>query len=243
MPVCGNGETPQMIPGRCCATCKRVQRTCTPEQVCKCVSHAPLCGTDVPTTVDGDCCPSCRPNPPQCNPACGDNQVCAKVGNAPVCKPKLTVALLLNATDLSRRQALCNLTRDQLRELISEVVHRYCDNPDHSTECTKFATALNHIDLNFATSFVRDRCRHDGVPLTVSAPDVQDTAGYFNIEAMFQPFSTSNAAAVVATAAANPEASGGAYDTSSICGPGTNAASHVAPSLLLLFAALVGFLF
>jgi len=244
-PVCLNGEEPVVSASRCCATCRRAERTCTPEQVAKCIVDTPRCVGTTPTVVDGDCCPSCRLAPPTCDPVCTDNNICVKIGDAAQCKPRLSISLLLNSTNLATRRALCNLTRGELRELIHEVVQRYCDNPNRKEDCNKFKTAIAGIDLAIAADFVRDRCEHNGVPVEIHAPDgvTDNTVAHFTIESRFRSFAASNVGVVVTAAANDPDASGGAYDVTSV-DPGNNGAgSTIAPTFFLLFAALIGFLF
>jgi len=163
----------------------------------------------------------------------------------------LSIALLLNSTNAANRRALCNLTRAELRELIHEVVQRYCDNPNRKEDCNKYKTAIGALDLAIAAGFVRERCERDGVPVEIHAPDgvTDNTVAHFVVESTFRTFAAANVGAVVTSAANDPDASGGAYDvtsadtTSSSTGPNGNGAGTIAPSVFLLFAALIGFLF
>jgi len=258
--VCANGESSVQASSRCCGTCRRPERACTPDQVALCVVDSPFCNGSTPVIVDGDCCPSCRPDPPVCNPPCSSSQICIRspptnispgspgTPGPPVCKPRLVVSLLFNSSIFEHRQLLCNLTQDQLRELIFEVVQRFCDNPNHASDCTLFKTTLLYIDLVFSANFIRDRCENDGVRVDVGcANGVTDSpsspSAHFDISSFRTFAASSTSGTVVESAATDSEAPGGVFNAQGAGTTDLGAATNVGPSLFLVLAALIGFLF
>jgi hypothetical protein len=130
------------------------------------------------------------------------------------------------------------MTAPEIRYLILEIVNRYCDSPLHAVDCDKYKTAVANLALNLAADFRRERCPDSGVIVEVKVPDVTDVTSIANLLFSFRTFAAGDAGQVVSAAAADPDANGGSFTVQS-----TNGVATVAPSVFLLFALLVGFLF
>lgn len=141
-PVCGDDQRPIFTEGHCCASCKRHGRMCEPEAVAACrVTREKCKDGEVPQHMTGECCPTCQPGRPACPSDCADNEVCVDRKN-PKCVKRVAVKLGLKLKDAARRAEFRKLDEEGIREVITEIIERFCENPDNTDKCEKHKERL-----------------------------------------------------------------------------------------------------
>lgn len=142
---------------RCCPLCTRPERSslCTLESVAACRASLSECAAgEMPTRVEGQCCPSCKPPMPVCT-GCGTDEVCiwrrgAALGTSaptPSCVARDTIRVTLRAiaSNTRTRDFQNAATPEQLREMVREIVRAHCDT--HPDECKAHMDSLEQIDV------------------------------------------------------------------------------------------------
>lgn len=134
----------------CCPSCRRPETLCTIEQSVRCRLLQPHCNATAgerPLTLINECCPSCRYAPPVCNPGCTSSQVCVRdLAGSPICVTRLDIDVVLVKLSI-----LNGVTLDSIifRELLHEILDRFCDQNAVAPLCRRFRTAIYNIDAAF----------------------------------------------------------------------------------------------
>jgi hypothetical protein len=138
-----------MDDGLCCQTCKREDADEDKEKIARC-PDVPECEEgEVPVRPEskgkrGDKqCPTCKKGKATCATGCGDNQICVtknkgKSGESTKCVGKKGRAFMFKAKDALAevlKEATEEVTEEQVRAILVEMVERYCDQAANSEEC------------------------------------------------------------------------------------------------------------
>lgn len=135
--VCEAGEQMVLEPSQCCASCKRPERIFNALDVATCLSDRPACAADEkPAWMLGERCATCKPAPPVCS-SCADPKVCVRTKAGPKCVSKKARKLKIKAKAVAMKAKLEGISKEEVREMVLEMVERYCENPDHAVLCEK----------------------------------------------------------------------------------------------------------
>jgi hypothetical protein len=144
---CNDTENVFFAESMCCKSCKRPELACSPAEVAQCMASTPDCAMDEkPFHMSGACCMTCNPLPPVCNPECGDGETCVlnsetKLG---MCKPLTVATVKINGGGKTYQELLSGMSKKQLKEYLTEVVLRYCENPQVVSRC---ADVINYVEV------------------------------------------------------------------------------------------------
>jgi hypothetical protein len=137
--TCSNGEVGLSRADFCCKTCRRPARKCTVKDVAKTCSRVPVCESgEKPARIAGSCCPSCRPARPKCDTKCTDKQLCVRSkDNQPKCVNKRARLFKVKLAQMVKDVKTGSMTVEELREVVVEVVQRFCDKIDNDAKCAR----------------------------------------------------------------------------------------------------------
>jgi len=155
-----------------------------------CLANARTCAAgEVPTFVLGECCRTCIPAPPVCLPSCAANYTCIGARTASLCVPTRRFHFLL--------AAFIRFAADAIRDLIGEIVQRFCERNENKDVCLRFGRNDEELRLilrAIVVTIVGDR-------MDIDIPSHQGAAGNKRQQGDF--------ASLVGGALTDPTANGG----------------------------------
>lgn len=174
-PECLSGEEPIVSRESCAPSCRRPERDCTVESVAICLATRADCVADNSdlARVEGECCPTCVRSPPTCATTCTDTERCVmgRQDAAPRCA-SLDRKVMYMRRKVAARAKMEGLTKEQAREILKEVVTRFCERHENANACIKRDELRDGLEVRTAS---QEADNGDRVKLEVDVP--KDRAG------------------------------------------------------------------